>query len=100
MNKKNVATYPSMAAVASKPAHEVLASRARDQLGYAKDAQRAFEALERLITPQGPHDDEMIDAGRTDLGHLLRILNAEMRIQLEGTAKAIEGVMAGSEASR
>lgn len=89
-----------MAAVEVRPAHEVLASRARDQLGYAKDAQRAFEALERLITPQGPHDGEMIEAGRTDLGHLLRILNAEMRIQLEGTAKAIEGAMTASEAAR
>ena len=94
MSKKNFPSHPQASVgLDITPSPALLTQRARDQLGYIADAQRAFEALERLITPLGAHDFETIDAGRTDFGHLLRILNAEMRIQIEETTNAITAVV-------
>lgn len=63
---------------------------ASDGLACIKDAHQAYEALEVLITPVMLHDCEQLEVTRSQLGQLMRVINRNIREQIEATAKAIQ----------
>lgn len=62
---------------------------ASDGLECIKDAHQAYEALELLITPVMRHDCEQLEVTRSQLGQLMRVINRNIREQIEATSQAI-----------
>ena len=77
---------------AEPTAQQKLMYHAIDKAEDVATTQRAFEALERLITPCGELSVEALDVERSDLGALLRVLNTAMRAEVQAMTDAYSAV--------
>lgn len=59
-----------------------LAFKAVDMIGFVADTHKAYEAVEKLVTPAFTADSEILELQRSELGALLRTLNKAMREQV------------------
>ena len=78
---------------------ESLALQASDDINNIHDVHRAYACLEGLIEPQRLKDPAEVYMNRSELGALLRLLNAELqrRICTADTAiKSVRVALAGS----
>jgi hypothetical protein len=73
---------------------EALTLRASDEIDTIHDVQRAYACLERLIAPQRVNDAEEVHVTRSELGALLRLLNAELQRGIDTAVTTIESVRA------
>ncbi|WGT62606.1 hypothetical protein [Variovorax paradoxus] len=73
---------------------EALTLRASDEIDTIHDVQRAYACLERLIAPQRVNDPEEVHVTRSELGALLRLLNAELQRGIDTAVTTIESVRA------
>ena len=64
----------------------VLAAQADSQTCFLSVALETYVALERLISPELVTDSQEIPITRTELGTLLRVLNDEMKRQIDSLA--------------
>lgn len=65
-----------------------LAFEAVDKVGFVADTHKAYEAVEKLVTPSRIADSEILDLDRSELGALLRTLNKAMREQVQAAEEA------------
>lgn len=77
-------TIPCESGSSNKAAREA-AFVLSDQVEYLASTQKAYEAVERLVTPVMLTDDQRLDIDRTELSALLLVLNRAMRQDLEAT---------------
>jgi hypothetical protein len=73
---------------------EALTLQASDDIDSIHDVQRAYACLERLIAPQRVNDPEELYVARSELGALLRLLNAELQRGIDTAVTTIESVRA------
>lgn len=60
-----------------------LAFEAADAAGFVAENHQAYEALEKLLTPDPETDSETLPISRAELGALLRTLNRAMRADVQ-----------------
>jgi len=68
------------------------ALRAVDELNNLRQAQRAFDCIEDLLTPHNAHAVEMFYFEPGDLRPLVTAANGELRRRMAKLRKAVEGV--------
>ena len=73
---------------------EALTLQASDDIDSIHDVQRAYACLERLIAPQRVNDTEELYVARSELGALLRLLNAELQRGIDTAVTTIESARA------
>jgi hypothetical protein len=83
-----------MACCTCAPAPSVASSssflcRARDEASNLDDVQSAYAGLELLIAPMGSGDAEEIQASRTELSALVRLMNEEFDRRIRALKAAI-----------
>ena len=87
--KASAATPGPSNSPASRDAARHALFEVSDAVEYLKDSHEAFEALEELVTPVGINDADRLEVGRSRLGCLLRVLNRDMREQIDSTMRLI-----------
>jgi hypothetical protein len=90
-----------MACCTCAPAPSVASSssflcRARDEASNLDDVQSAYAGLELLIAPMGSEDAEEIQASRTELSALVRLVNEEFDRRMPGSPSRVQDSVQGS----
>lgn len=85
---------PASKATTAAPSIESLAFQAGDEADNLRDVHNAYAGLEKLLARFGSTDREEIQATRTELSSLVRLVNVELERRIDLVGAAIQSVHA------